>query len=85
LGRFLFLEYRSLQSLPESVDALIDELDKAFALRNFPVDTPHHAVQRELGRRDVVDFLRQMQRERDERTAERFGGGNDAAGQWSTR
>ena len=54
--------------LPEEVDALIDFLDsEAFPLRSLPVDMPYHEMQREMGRRDVVDYLRSLQRERDER------------------
>ena len=76
-----------MQKLPETSDALIDELDRAFPLRNFAVDTPAHVIQRQLGARDVVDFLRALQRDRDKRTAEEFGGKGDGdnIGQWSTR
>ena len=76
-----------MQKLPETADALIDELDKAFPLQNFTVDTPYHAIQRAYGARDVVDYLRAMQKERDERVAEGFGGTGNAEkiGQWSTR
>lgn len=53
--------------LPATVDELIDLLDKqAFPLRSFPVDMPLHVIQRELGKRDVVDFLRVLKKERDE-------------------
>lgn len=55
-------------TLPDTVDALIDMLDtKAFPLRNYSADTPFHAIHRELGKRDVVDFLRALQREREAR------------------
>jgi hypothetical protein len=55
-------------TLPDTVDALIDMLDtKAFPLRNFSADTPYHVIQRELGKRDAVDFLRALQREREAR------------------
>ena len=76
-----------MQKLPEKADDLIDELDRAFALRNFPVDTPAHVVQRELGKRDVIDFLRALQTERAEQVAKEFGGKGSAEeiGQWSTR
>lgn len=73
--------------LPEKADDLIDELDRAFPLRNFAVDTPAHVIQRELGKRDVVDYLRSLQRDRAERAAEEFGGKGDGgeSGQWSTQ
>jgi hypothetical protein len=76
-----------MNKLPENADDLIDELDKAFPLINFPVTTPAHIIQRELGKRDVIDFLRAMQRDRAERAVEEFGGdgGSDDVGQWSTR
>lgn len=76
-----------MQKLPETADALIDELDRAFPLQNFTVDTPYHVMQRAYGARDVIDFLRAMQQERVERAAEEFGGkrGSDEGGQWSTR
>jgi hypothetical protein len=76
-----------MQKLPETSDVLIDELDKAFPLQNFTVDTPYHAMQRAYGARDVIDFLRAMQQERAERAAEELGGkrGGDEGGQWSTR
>jgi hypothetical protein len=55
-------------TLPDTVDALIDLLDtQAFPLRNFSADMPFHAIHRELGKRDVVDFLRALQKERAER------------------
>ncbi len=76
-----------MNKLPEKADDLIDELDRAFALRNFPVDTPAPVVQRELGKRDVIDFLRALQTERAERAAEEFGGKGSAeeGGRWSMR
>ena len=76
-----------MQKLPETSDALIDELDKAFPLQNFTVDTPYHALQRAYGARDVIDFLRAMQQERAERAAEEFGGkrGDNEGGRWTTR
>lgn len=59
-------------TLPNTVDELIDLLDKrAFPLRNFPADASLPAIQRECGKRDVIDFLRELQRERDDRTEER--------------
>ncbi len=55
-------------TLPRTVDDLIDLLDKrAFPLRNIPVETPYHAMQREFGARDVIDFLRRLQEEARER------------------
>lgn len=76
-----------MNKLPEKADDLIDELDRAFPLRNFTVDTPYHVMQREHGARDVIDFLRALQTERAERAAEEFGGKGsaDEGGQWSTR
>lgn len=76
-----------MNKLPEKSDDLIDELDRAFPLQNFTVDTPYHAIQRAYGARDVVDYLRAMQKERDERVAEEFGGKGNAEeiGQWTTR
>lgn len=59
-------------TLPNTVDELIDLLDtRAFPLRNFPVSADFAAIQRECGKRDVVDFLRALQHERDDRTEER--------------
>lgn len=58
--------------LPRTVDELIDLIDLAYPLRSFPVDMAHHVIQRELGKRDVVDFLRQLQKERDEDIAGHF-------------
>jgi len=52
--------------LPAKVDALVDLLDEAFPLRSHSVDTSMEAIQREYGKRDVVDFLRRLQAERDE-------------------
>lgn len=57
---------RPEHALPATADELIEVLDAAFPLRNFPVDTPYHVMQRELGKRDVIDFLRRLQKERDE-------------------
>lgn len=76
-----------MQKLPEKADDLIDELDRAFALRNLPPDMPYHEMQRELGKRDVIDFLRALQTERAERAAEELGGKRDSdeGGQWATR
>jgi len=76
-----------MKKLPEKADDLIDELDRAFALRNLPPDMPYHEMQRELGERDVIDFLRALQTERAERAAEEFGGKRDSdeGGQWATR
>lgn len=76
-----------MQKIPEKADDLIDELDRAFALRNLPPDMPYHEMQRELGKRDVIDFLRALQTERAEQVAKEFGGKGNAeeVGQWSTR
>jgi len=76
-----------MQKLPEKADDLIDELDRAFALRNLPADMPHHQMQRELGKRDVIDFLRALQQDRADRAAVEFGGKGDGdeAEQWSSR
>lgn len=52
--------------LPRTADEVIELLDRAFPLRNIPQDTPYHAMQREFGARDVIDFLRRLQAERDE-------------------
>lgn len=60
-----------LLAIPHTADELVDMLDKAFPLRNFPPDAPLHVIQRECGKRDVIDLLRELQRERDDRTEER--------------
>jgi len=60
-----------MKTLPNSVDELIDALDAAFPLQNFPVSADMVAIQRACGARDVVDYLRAMQRERDDTTEER--------------
>jgi hypothetical protein len=52
--------------LPTKVDALIDMIDKQYPLTNFPSTTDYATLQRHFGARDVVDFLRALQRERDE-------------------
>lgn len=51
---------------PSTADDLVDLLDRAFPLTNFDVNTPTHVIHRELGKRDVVDFLRALQKERKE-------------------
>lgn len=43
--------------LPRTATEVIELLERAFPLRTFPVDTPLHAIQREYGKRDVIDFL----------------------------
>jgi hypothetical protein len=61
--------------LPETVDALIQMLDidpRCFRLRNLPADTDYAAMQRHFGARDVVDFLRSLQRDRDDNAMERL-------------
>lgn len=66
--------------LPRTADELIDMLDRAYPLHSFPVDMPATHIQRDLGKRDVVDFLRQLQKEREENFAEHLTGalvGND--------
>ena len=60
-------------NLPDKPDDLIDLLDKAFPLRNFPVSAGAAEMHRHMGARDVVDFLRRLQQDRDERIAEQFG------------
>ena len=52
-------------ALPSTVDALIDMLDQKFPLQHHSVDAPMSAIQRSLGARDVVVFLRSLQKERD--------------------
>lgn len=76
-----------MQKIPEKAYDLIDELDRAFALRNLPPDMPYHEMQRELGKRDLIDFLRALQADRAERAAEEFGGKGSGGegGRWSTR
>jgi hypothetical protein len=50
--------------LPDTVSALIDLLDhRAFPLRAFPADVTMADVHRHGGARDVVEFLRSLQRE----------------------
>lgn len=53
--------------LPPTVDKLIDLLDRTFPLQHFPVTADLPSIQRELGKRDVVVFLRSLQRARFER------------------
>lgn len=47
--------------LPRTARELIAMLDRAFPLQNFPVDMSLHAINRELGKRDVIDFLRRLE------------------------
>ncbi|WP_428661379.1 hypothetical protein [Reyranella sp.] len=59
-------------ALPRTVDALIDMLDtSAFPLKTLPVTATVDEVHRHFGTRDAVDFLRALQRERDEAIHER--------------
>lgn len=51
-------------ALPATVDLLITLLDKTFPLQNFPRTADLSSVHRACGARDVVDFLRTLQRER---------------------
>lgn len=61
-------------SLPDKVDDLIELLDKrAFPLKNLPATADGATVSRHFGARDVVDFLRALQRERDEGLLDRTG------------
>jgi hypothetical protein len=53
-----------LTALPETVDGLIDMLDRHFPLRNFPQQTDLVTLHRHFGARDVVDMLRSLQEER---------------------
>lgn len=53
--------------LPSTADEVIELLERAFPLRSHSVDTPTRVIQREFGKRDVIDFLRQLQAERDEK------------------
>lgn len=53
-------------TLPRTADEVIELLDRAFPLRNLPPDMSYHAMQREFGARDVVDFLRRLKADRDE-------------------
>lgn len=62
-------------NLPRKVDDLIDLLDRSFPLRTHPADAPIENIQREYGARDVIDFLRRLQVERDENIAEHLGVG----------
>ncbi|TAJ97143.1 MAG: hypothetical protein EPO41_03890 [Reyranella sp.] len=52
--------------LPRTADEVIELLERAFPLRNIPSETPYHVMQREFGRRDVIDFLRRLKADRDE-------------------
>lgn len=53
--------------LPLTVDDLVDMLDtRAFSLRNLPATASPYEIHRHFGARDVIDFLRSLQRERDE-------------------
>lgn len=54
-----------LTALPETVDGLIDMLDRHFPLHNFPLNTDLVTLHRHFGARDVVDMLRSLQAERD--------------------
>lgn len=57
--------------LPTTADQLIDLIDKAFPLKNPPRGADAASVHRDAGARDVVDWLRALQQERDENLAER--------------
>lgn len=56
--------------LPRTADELIDLLDRAYPLKAYPVDMPITHIQRDMGKRDVIDFLRLLQKEREENFAE---------------
>jgi hypothetical protein len=65
-------DFRPQHMLPRTVNELIDMLDAAFPLRNLDVNLPLHAIQREYGKRDVIDFLRQLQKDAKENVEEIF-------------
>jgi hypothetical protein len=48
-------------ALPDTVEATINMLDRAFPLRNFSAGMNLADIHRELGKRDVIDFLRSLQ------------------------
>lgn len=58
--------------LPDSVDAVIDLLDKRFALHSLPVTASPNEIQRMFGARDVVELLRALQKDRDEAALEQL-------------
>lgn len=58
--------------LPDSVDAVIDLLDKRFALCTLPVTASSNEIQRLFGAREVIDLLRALQKERDEAALEQL-------------
>lgn len=58
--------------LPDSVDSVIDLLDKRFALRSLPVTADPNEIQRMFGARDVVELLRALQKDRDEAALEQL-------------
>jgi hypothetical protein len=58
--------------LPDSVDALIDLIDRQFPLKNLPANTDAASMHRMFGGRDIVDWLRSMQRDRDDNALEQL-------------
>lgn len=66
LGNDRYIIEFDATALPVTVDALIDLIDHQFPLKNLAPGTPHDDIHRMFGARDVVDFLRSLQKERDE-------------------
>lgn len=53
----------SVTQLPNDITGLIKLLDATFPLRNYPVGTDLSSIHRELGKRDVVEFLKSLHQE----------------------
>lgn len=51
-------------ALPATVDLLIALLDRTYPLKNFPPGLDALSVHRECGKRDVVEWLLILQKER---------------------
>ena len=52
-----------MKTLPDNVPALIKQLDAVFPLKTFPPNATLSDVHRACGQRDVVEFLKTLQKE----------------------
>lgn len=50
-------------TLPKDINGLIKLLDQVFALKHYPPSATLAEIQRDLGKRDAVEFVKSLQRE----------------------
>jgi hypothetical protein len=60
------VQYAPLPSLPDTVDALIDQLERAFPHASPRPEESHSELLWRGGQRSVVDLLVHLRRQRDE-------------------